>query len=167
MKFAWLLFLALAGPAVAQTDGSVSIDWKDAPKAVVGKIDCGGPETGITRRAFAGGFVFAAQCPGNHANFIQALVYADDAQGTNARRMMFPRPGRKSETNPADSLSNTRFFPKQRELTELLIQPESEICRTEGRWRLDARAQPRLINWRQTRDCKGKKDWRVLVDKRR
>lgn len=83
------------------------------------------------------------------------------------RRMMFPRPGRKSETNPADSLSNTRFFPKQRELTELLIQPESEICRTEGRWRLDARAQPRLINWRQTRDCKGKKDWRVLVDKRR
>jgi len=84
MKFAWLLFLALAGPAVAQTDGSVSIDWKDAPKGVVGKIDCGGPETGITRRAFAGGFVFAAQCPGNHANFIQALVYADDAQGTNA-----------------------------------------------------------------------------------
>ena len=167
MKFVWLFLLTLASPAVAQTDGSVSIDWKDAPPAVVEKIDCGMEPSFVTRRPFAGGVVFAAQCPGNHANCIQALVYADDAEGANARRLMFPRPGKKSETNPADSLSNIRWYPKARELTELIVEPESDICRTEGRWRLDAKAMPQLIYWRQTRDCKGRSGWRVLVDRRK
>jgi hypothetical protein len=166
MKFAWLLFLTLASPAFAQTDGATLLDTRDVPKAVSDKIDCDGPDSGVTRRPFAGGLVFAARCPGNNANYIQALVFAEDTQGANARRLMFPRPGKKSETNPADSLSNIRWFPKARELTELFVDPESDICRTEGRWRLDAKAQPQLIYWRQTRDCKGRSGWRVVVDRR-
>ncbi len=166
MKFVWLFLLIFGTSAIAQTNESVSIDWKDAPAAVTGKVACGGPETFVTRRAFAGGVVFSAPCPGNHANSIQALVYAEDAQGANARLLMFPRPGKKSDSNPADSLSNIRWYPEAREVTELFVDPESRICRTEGRWRLDAKAVPQLIFWRQTRDCEGKKGWRVLVDRR-
>lgn len=166
MKFIWLFLVIVSTPAMAQTDEPVSIDWKDAPKTVVEKIDCGMEPPFVTRRAFAGGVVFAAQCPGNNANYIQALVYADDAQGANARRLMFPRPGKKNETNPADSLSNIRWYPKQRDVTELFVDPETRVCRTEGRWRFDAKAQPQLIFWRQTRDCEGKSGWRVILDRR-
>jgi len=167
MKSVWLFILALAAPAFAQAGDSVSIERKDAPRAVLEKIGCGMEPSFVTRQPFAGGQVFAAQCPGNHANYIQALVYADDAQGGNARLLLFPRPGKKSKTNPAESLSNIRWFPKAREVTELFVDPESKICRREARWRLDAKAQPRLVYWRQTQDCKGKSGWRVLVDRQR
>jgi hypothetical protein len=166
MKFVWLFFLILASSAFAQTGESISVDWQAAPKTVVEKIDCGMEPSFVTRRAFAGGFVFAAQCPGNHANYIQALVYADNADGANARLLLFPRPGNKSDSNPADSLANIRWYPKAREVTELFVDPESKICRTEGRWRLDAKAQPQLVFWRQARDCKGKSGWCVAVDRR-
>ena len=166
MRLVGLLLLMFVTAAFAQTDDSVSIGWKDAPQAVTEKIDCGMEPSFVTRRPFAGGFVFAAQCPGNHANYIQALVYTDDEQGGKARLLLFPGPGKKSD--PADSLSNIRWFPKQREVTELFVNPESDdICRSEGRWRLDAKAQPQLIYWRQTRDCQGKSGWRVVVDRRR
>lgn len=166
MRIASLLFLAAVSPVHTQTSDTTSLDLKVVPKSVAEKVTCGGPDDGMTRRPFAGGFVFAARCPGNHANYIQTLFFAEDEQGTNARLLLFPRPGKKSEANPSDSLSNIRWYPKQRELTELFVDPESKICRAEGRWRLDAKAQPQLIWWRQTRDCEGKRGWRVVVDKR-
>jgi hypothetical protein len=166
MRLVGLLLLIFITPAFAQTSDSIPLDQKDVPKSVAEQVACGGPENGMSRRPFAGGFVFTAQCPGNHANYIQALVYAQDEQGTHARLLMFRRPGKKSESNPADSLSNIRWFPQAREVTELFVDPESTICRTEGRWRLDAKAQPQLVYWRQTRDCEGKSGWRVVVDRR-
>jgi hypothetical protein len=167
MKFVLAAVVLIVSSAHAQTSDQVTLDPKDVPKPVAEKIDCEGPKTFVMRRPFAGGVVFAAPCPGNHANSIQALVYADNAQGANARRLMFPRPGKKSEVNPADSLSNIRWFPQTRELTELFVDPESDLCRTEGRWRLNAKTQPHLMFWRQTRDCAGKTGWRVLVDRRK
>lgn len=164
MKFVWPFIVAFTSAAFALSGESVSIDWKDAPQAVTEKIDCGLDPSFVTRRPFAGGVVFAAQCPGNHANYIQALVYADDERG--ARLLMFPRPGKKSVANPADSLSNVRWYPKTREVSERFVDRESTVCRTEGRWRLDAKAQPQLVFWRQTHDCKGKSGWRVVVDRR-
>jgi hypothetical protein len=169
VRFGYVLLVLLfaCSSAHAQTSDSELLDLKDVPKSVAEKVTCGGPDDGMTRRLFAGGIVFAARCPGNHANYIQALVYARDEQGTEARLLMFLRPGKKSDSNPADSLSNIRWFPEQRELTELSVDPEADdVCRSEGRWRLDAKAQPQLIWWRQTRDCKGKRGWRVVVDRR-
>jgi hypothetical protein len=161
-----LLSLAVS-QAFAQTSDIDVLDMKDVPQIVSDKVTCSGPDTGMTRRAFAGGFVFAAPCPGNHANYIQALVFAEDVSGRNARLLMFPQPGRKGEGNPADSLSNVRWYGKQREVTELFVNPESKVCRTEGRWRLNSKAQPQLVFWRQTRDCDGKRGWQVIVDQRR
>lgn len=154
--------VALHASAQAQMSESESLDKRDVPQVVAAQVTCDGPDIGMTRRAFAGGFVFAAPCPGNHANYIQALVYAADAKGARARLLMFPRPA----GDPADSLSNIRWFPDAHEVTELFVDPESKICRTEGRWKVEAEGSPKLIFWRQTRDCDGKKGWRVMRDRR-
>jgi hypothetical protein len=152
----------LAASAQAQVSNAESLDKQEVPQAVAEQVTCDGPDIGMMRRAFAGGIVFTATCPGNHANYIQALVYAKDAQGANARLLMFPRPG----GDAADSLSNIRWFPETHEVTELFVDPESKICRTEGRWRVEAEGPPKLVFWRQTRDCDGKKGWRIVTDRR-
>jgi len=152
----------LGASVQAQVSDSESLATQEVPQAVAEQITCDGPDIGMMGRVFAGGVVFTATCPGNHANYIQALVYANDAQGTNARLLMFPRPG----DDPADSLSNIRWFPETHEVTEIFVDPESKICRTEGRWRVEAEGRPKLIFWRQTRDCDGKKGWRIVTDRR-
>jgi hypothetical protein len=41
---------------------------------------------------------------------------------------------------------------------------ERAVCRSEGRWRLEGPSlRPRLLFWRETRDCEGRKGWRILV----
>jgi len=152
----------LGAQVQAQVSDVQSLDKQDVPRAVAEQVTCDGPDIDMMRRAFAGGIVFTARCPGNNANYIQSLVYATDAQGTKARLLMFPRPG----GDPADSVSNIRWFPDTHEVTELFVDQESKICRTEGRWRIEAEGQPKLIFWRQTRDCDGKKGWRIVTDKR-
>jgi hypothetical protein len=120
----------------------------------------------VTRRPFAGGFVFAWRCPGNNANYMQALVFAPREDGTNAKRLSFPDVRRR---NPAfTEVSNVRFDPAAREITHLLVDDEApRICRSEARWRLTGETpEPRLIYWRETRDCKGRRGWRVVLDKR-
>ena len=116
----------------------------------------------VTRRPFAGGYVFAWRCPGNHANYIQALVFAADPQGRDARLLSFPGPGRSA---PQEELANVRWFAHRREITSLSVNPEDDrVCRVEARWRLVGGApQPRLIFWRETPDCAGKRGWRVRV----
>lgn len=155
------LALASAGNAFAQSDADV-LDTKDIPEMVKQQVDCGTDPNGVTRRPFAGGFVFAWPCPGNHANYIQALVFATDKDGAGARLLKFPRPQRKTDTE----ISNVRWFPKTNEISQIFVDPESRICRTESRWRLTGnQADPVLLHWRQTRDCKGRGGWVTLVNR--
>lgn len=134
------------------------------PAAVTEQVTCDMVEPGAgIGQPFAGGFLFRVRCPSNHANHNQALVLADDEDGRGARLLRFPQPDRKAA--PAEEISNVQLFPQTRELTEISVDPENEkICRTEGRWRLAATdKQPTLVFWRETRDCDGKRGWRVIV----
>ena len=167
---AMLMAVALIAPAHAQKSGAQEHDLLDktnVPATVAAQIPCGTEADFVTRRPFAGGFVFAWQCAGNNANFIQALVFAPSADGAGARLMRFPTP-RKGERKWSEELSNVRWFPRRNELTELFVDPEStQACRTEARWRLMApEVRPVLVFWRETRDCNGKRGWRVLAGPR-
>jgi hypothetical protein len=166
--------LCAAGGTAAQDDAI--IDRKDIPKAVAAEVDCGTDPDYATRRPFAGGFVFAWRCPGNNANYMQALVFAPREDGSGAKRLSFPDVRRKSAA--FTELSNVRFYPAAREITQLFVDDEApRICRSEARWRLikhknlkhknlDGTPELRLIYWRETRDCAGKRGWRVVLDKR-
>ena len=72
-RLAWLvLAVFVAAPALAGEVGDVFyFDAGDPPPdAVMAATDCDGAgDGGITRRPFAGGFVFAVRCPGNNANY--------------------------------------------------------------------------------------------------
>ena len=171
MRAAAALLLALAAsPALAQATADI-IDRKDIPAAVKDAVLCGAddPET-IFGRPFAGGYVFAWPCPGNHANFIQALVFAENKSGLGARLLRFPSSRRKNQGDeePALELANVRWFPARRELLSFFIDAEGGgFCRTEGRWRLVGRKpEPVLVSFRKTRDCDGKRGWVTVVSPR-
>ena len=80
-----LTALLLAGPAAAQSGDIAFIDRKDIPAPVIAQVECGTEPENITRRPFAGGFVFAWPCASNHANRIAALVFSAQADGAGAR----------------------------------------------------------------------------------
>ena len=165
LRFAFS-FLLLFGIAVAhaQSGDTTIIDRKDIPSAVSAQVACGTEPENITRRPFAGGFVFAWVCPGNNANYIQALVFATNESGEGAALLRFPQAARKGE--PMEELSNIRWDAKARIVSQLFVDPESRICRSEARWRLNGTPpKPELIFWRETRDCSGKRGWSVLVNK--
>lgn len=156
------LFLAGASSTFAQSGGDI-LDAKDVPETVKQQVDCGTDANDVTRRPFAGGFVFAWRCPGNHANSMQALVFATDKDGVGARLLKFPTPHRKTDTE----ISNVRWFPKTSEVSQIFVDPETRICRIESRWRLTGKnAEPVLTHWRQTRDCKGHRGWVTLVNRK-
>ena len=160
--FSFMSLLGAASAAQAQSGDTAIIDRKDIPAAVTAQVTCGTEPSSITRRPFAGGFVFAWVCPGNHANFIQALVFATRESGEGATLLRFPQPPRRGEA--MEELSNIRWDAKARIVSQLFVDPESRICRSEARWRLNG-PKPALIFWRETRDCSGKRGWRVLVNK--
>ena len=144
----------------------MTLDPKEVPASVAEQVACGTDPDDVTRRPFAGGFVFAWKCASNHANWITALVYADTEDGGGARLLRFP--GAKRSASPAEELSNVRWLPASREVSELFVDPENRrVCRHEARWRLtgDAR-KPELLFWRETRDCAGKGGWITRLDKR-
>ena len=120
----------------------------------------------FARRPFAGFTVFTAQCPGNNQNFIQALVVADDDNGTNARLLVFPTPYPPNPDAPYDALSNVGWLDGG-ELTETWsgdTEQATDICRTEGRWKLvGPEPTPQLVFWRDTTDCDGNSGWVVRV----
>lgn len=160
-----VLALGIALPAAAQTGDIANIDRKDIPKAVAAQVDCGTEPPSISRRPFAGGFVFAWRCASNHANEIEALVFSARADGADAQLIRFPRPGFK---DPMEELSNIRWDAKARELSQIFVDPEQRVCRTEATWKLEGTPPaPELIFWRETRDCEGKKGWRVVIDKKK
>ena len=165
------LGLAAAVPVVAgrgsaaETAETTVLDALPPPVAAATWCAEDGPGF-ATRRVFAGRVIFAVQCPGSHANFIQALVAADDADGRNPRALVFPTPFPADPDNPNDALSNVDWH-EGGIISELFVDPEATDgpCRHEARWRLDEPGpQPVLVFWRETTDCEGKKGWTVLVD---
>lgn len=159
-----------ATAAIAQSVQSedVTINKSDIPKAVAAQVGCGTMPEAIWRKPFADGYIFRWPCASNHANQIEALVYATNVSGTDARLLQFPMPGQPSKVKPAPEIANVRWFPDTRELTSVFVDPETRVCRREGRWRLDGKKiTPRLIFWRETRDCDGKRGWRTVLDQTR
>jgi hypothetical protein len=155
-----LIATASAG-AFAQDDADL-LDEKDVPPAVQQQVDCGGPPGVLSRRAFAGGYVFALPCPGNHANQMHALVFARDKDGGGARLIRFPTP---RATRIWTELANVRWLRRTGEIAQLLVDPETRPCRIEARWRLNG-GKAALVRWRQTADCKGRRGWVTLVNRR-
>ncbi|MEH2509818.1 hypothetical protein V1291_001172 [Nitrobacteraceae bacterium AZCC 1564] len=164
MTIALCATTAIAQPL--QSD-DVSINKSDIPKTVAAQVSCGTTPESILRKPFADGFIFRWPCASTHANQIEALIYATDVSGTDARLLQFPMPGQPSKVKPAPEIANVTWFPP-RELTSVFVDPETRICRREGRWRLDGKKlAPHLIFWRETRDCEGKRGWRTVLDQTR
>lgn len=128
--------MAMAQPV--QFD-DVTINKSDIPKTVAAKVGCGTTPESIVRKPFADGFIFRWPCASNHANQIEALIYATNVSGTDARLLQFPMPGQPSKVKPASEIANVTWFPEKRELTSVFVDPETRICRREGRWRLDGK----------------------------
>jgi hypothetical protein len=162
-----LVLLAVSTHAsAARAQGDVAtVDRRAIPAAVAAQVQCGTAPDSISRRPFAGGVVFAWRCASNNANEIEALVYAPKADGNGAQLLRFPRPGFK---DPMEELSNIRWDDKARELSQIFVDPEQRVCRTEATWKLDGTPPAAaLVFWRETRDCKGEKGWRVVVDRKK
>jgi hypothetical protein len=166
-----LLVLAIfaVAPVLAEEIGDVFyFDASDPPpEAVMATTECDGAgDGGITRRPFAGGFVFAVRCPGNNANMIEALVFSETDDGSAPTLLTFPLPGPpEPEINPQGWLSNIRWHPETNELGEIFVDEEADDwCRSEARWRLDnVPPTATLVFFRHTRDCTGAGGWEVVV----
>jgi hypothetical protein len=172
----FVLYVAiLLGPSVAAAieleDGTFLFDEEtQMPPAVMAAQECSDDEDiSGTRRPFAGGFIFAIRCASNNENSNQTLIFAKDAQGNGARRLLFPGPAGRRE-GFEDVLSNIRWYPDKSEISELAVdsdpdsRPTPNVCRSEGRWRLEAKGPAaKLVFWRETSDCQGKTNWTVMV----
>lgn len=161
---AFALCLLAAAPAAAQEDGHRIFKRTEAPKEVRAAIICDEADDIVTRDAFAGGWLWQSKCPSNHANFIKAQVFSRDKNGKDAKLIRFPVP----RGTPLEEISNVEFFPTTREFNSLFVNPEDEaVCRTEARWIAHDPLKPKLVFWRETKDCDGKKGWRVIVGKKK
>ena len=135
--------------------------------------ECGAEEQPFaTRKPFAGGFLFAIQCPGNNENFMETLIFAQSEDGSGARLLRFHGPG-DIRDDFADVISNVRTYDDKNEIGEIFVDREvderadPDVCRTEGRWRLEGKPlEPKLVFWRETADCDGKTGWKVIVGNR-
>lgn len=161
------VFCLLAFPVLAQNAETEATYAKaDIPNAVAAASGCGTEPETITRERFADGWLWKWPCASNHANQIAAHIFSRDKDGKDAKRMRFPTPHR-GEAAWLDELSNSEFFPAAREFNHLFVDPEDdEVCRTEARWIARDPLKPRLVFWRETKDCDGKQGWRVLVKRK-
>jgi hypothetical protein len=158
------LLLAIGASLAVAGDGGTAVVLDALPPSVAAATWCAEEGSGFaTRRDFAGRIIFVVECPGNHANFMQALVAADDAAGTDARALVFPTPYPADPDNPNDVLSNVGWH-EGGIVSDLFVDPEAidGPCRHEGRWRIGD-AEPELISWRETKDCEGRGGWTVLI----
>ena len=148
------------------TQSSSDVDTltaQDTPRPITALMRCASPSGTITRRAFAGGFVFTQTCAGK-GEPQQRLVFATDRVGSNPHLLKFHRPeGRRLST-----LNNVTFAAAQKEIAGDIGRLSRRICRAEGRWRMEGKQPaPALVYWRQTRNCDGKSGWQVLVNRMR
>jgi hypothetical protein len=168
-SLAALVLCLLPGPARAvDVDGDFYFDeTTPTPKAVLALQDCDADEkTAAHRKPFAGGFIFAIQCPSNNENFIETLIFSEHEDGSGGWLLKFPKSPRNKDFS--DVISNIRWFPETNEISEIFVDRENPpVCRTEARWKLEGKKRkPKLVFLRETRDCEGKKGWAVVVGKK-
>jgi hypothetical protein len=174
-RFSVCLALLLSPSTIAALeldDGTFLFDEETpVPAAVMSLEDCGANARSFaSRQPFADGFLFAIQCPGNNENSMQTLIFADAEDGTGAHPLRFYGPDDRRD-DFAEVISNIRLDPAKNEIGEIFVNREVEerahpdICRTEGRWRLEGKPpEPKLVFWRETEDCEGRLSWQVVVD---
>ncbi|HSD92219.1 MAG TPA: hypothetical protein VLB11_04250 [Methyloceanibacter sp.] len=166
------LSLALAAEATELEDGTLLFgEHNPMPAAVMALQDCGANErTYAKRRRFADGFIFAVKCASNHENWVETLIFSEHEDGDDGWVLWFPVPHKHGA--PKDMLANINWYPDKDELGEIFVdrdidRDDKSYCRSEGRWRLEGpKRTPKLVFWRETEDCDGKKGWVVLVGKK-
>lgn len=164
-----LAALLMTPPALAQPDLE-PIPASETPPNVLAQTDCdenGGDQDTVMRDRVFGAVVFRIRCPGNNANFVEALVLADDPSGRNARLMRFPSAER-GVTLP--EISNVRLFASARAIGSIDVDAEDGlairgVCRQEMLWRLVG-GRPVLVFRRTSRNCEAGGPWRVRLDRR-
>lgn len=160
-----LAMLAAVATAAAQSvskDDAETMAEKDVPSAVTSRMQCKSPSGPVTRRSFAGGFVFNQTCTTSSGQQ-DRLVFAIDRNGKNARLLLFHRP----EGRRVSGLGNVTFASAENEISGTVGRLTRRICRAEGRWQMEGKQpSPSLVYWRQTRDCDGKSGWQVMLNRK-
>lgn len=163
------LGLALSPASAVEIDGDFYFDaTTPTPAAVLALQDCDADErSSAHRKPFAAGFVFAVQCASNNENFVETVIFFEHEDGSEGWLLQFPRPAQRGG-GASDTIANIRWFPETREIGEIFVDRETPpMCRSEARWQLEgAKRKPKLVFWRETRDCEGKQGWVVVVGKR-
>jgi hypothetical protein len=166
------LNLAVAAEATELEDGTLLFgEHNPMPAAVMALQDCDANErTYAKRRRFADGFIFAVKCASNHENWVETLIFSEREDGDDGWVLWFPVP--RKHGAPKDMLANISWYPDKDEIGEIFVdrdidRDDKSYCRSEGRWRLEGPGRkPKLVFWRETEDCDGKKGWVVLVGKK-
>ena len=160
-----IAMLAAVATAAAQSvtkDDAETIAGKDVPSIVTSRMQCKSPSGPVTRRSFAGGFVFNQTCTTSRDQQ-DRLVFATDRDGQNARLLLFHRP----EGRRLSGLGNVTFVTADNEIAGTVGRLTRRICRAEGRWQMEGKQpSPSLVYWRQTRDCDGKTGWQVMLNRK-
>jgi hypothetical protein len=158
------LFLALTIHSRAQDD---TVSKANIPKAIANLMTCGTEPEFAFREAYAGGWLWKWQCPGNHANNIEAHAFSRDKDGSAPVPLRFPTPYR-GKAAWLEELSNSEFFPAAREFNHFFVDPENKrVCRVEARWVAPHDPlKPELALWRENRSCEGNRGWRTLINKK-
>jgi hypothetical protein len=160
-----IAFAALiATPVVAQQSADIEVlTEKEVPASVTARIKCKSVSGPVTRRPFAGGFVFWQACNDGGEAMVR-VVYATDRDGADARLLQFHRP----EGRRMSALATMSLLPAENEIAGTTGRLTRRICRAEARWRMEGKTpSPSLVYWRQTRDCEGKTGWQTLVGRAR
>lgn len=160
----FLALLTQVSPGSAQQSADVEmLAEKDTPSSVTARMRCKSATGPMTRRAFAGGFVFTQSCADSGETLVR-IVYAAARDGTGARLLQFHRP----EGRRMSALETVLFKPADNEIEGTTRRLTRRICRAEGRWRMEGKQPaPGLVFWRQTRDCDGKGGWQTTVSRPR
>jgi hypothetical protein len=151
-------------PATAQQTADVeSLTEKEVPATVTARMRCKTASGPMTRRPFAGGFVFTQSCT-DGSETLARVVFATDRDGAGARVLQFHRP----EGRRMSALATVTFLPAENEISGTTGRLTRRICRAEARWRMEGKQPaPGLVYWRHTRDCDGKTGWQTLVGRPR
>ncbi len=153
-----------ASPATAQPAAAIeTLTEKEVPATVTARMKCKSASGPMTRRPFAGGFVFSQSC-GEGADTLVRVVFAKDRNGADARLLQFHRP----EGRRMSALATVVFQPAENEISGTTGRLTRRVCRAEGRWRMEGKQPaPGLVYWRQTRDCDGKAGWQTVIGRAR
>lgn len=159
---AMLAAIATAAAQSVSKDDAETIAEKDVPSTITSRMQCKSPSGPVTRRSFAGGFVFSQTCT-TSSDQQDRLVFATDREGKNARLLLFHRP----EGRRVSGLGNVSFASADNEISGTVGRLTRRICRAEGRWQMEGKQpSPSLVYWRQTRDCEGKTGWQVMLNRK-